>query len=446
MSAIPTISVGILSRREIRFTLIGTFHEQHGGGSFRGDYVARPAGSRITLIRNGSPVQTESEILLIPTTPECSFTLYDVTIGHQFHWERKEDQQFSGMLKLVQSGEAVIAINIVDVETYLISVISSEMSPQSTLTFLKTHAIVSRSWLLAQLEKSRLTKTGTPAPASWYETETERIRWYDREDHEQFDVCADDHCQRYHGLTKASTPSVEHAVVATRGAVLSYEGRTCDARFSKCCGGVTERFDNVWGSIPYPYLTSVVDARSFPEGLRMPLEHEQNAERWIRQTPSVFCNTHDQELLVHVLPSFDRETKDFFRWKVSYRQDELAELIAEKSGMDFGEILDLRARKRGSSGRIVELTIVGSKKVFTIGKELEIRRTLSPSHLYSSAFVVEKGDVHNGVPSHFVLHGAGWGHGVGLCQIGAAVMGEQGYSHENILAHYFPHTQLTTLY
>jgi SpoIID/LytB domain protein len=443
---VPTISVGILSRREIRFTLSGTFHVQHDGGSFSGDYVARPAGGGITLIRDGSPVQTESEILLIPITPECSFTLYDVTIGDQFHWERNEDQQFSGMLKLVRSGEAVTAINIVDVETYLISVISSEMSPQSSLTFLKTHAIVSRSWLLAQLEKSRLAKTGTPTQASWHETATERIRWYDREDHEQFDVCADDHCQRYHGLTKASTPSVEQAVAATRGTVLRYEGRTCDARFSKCCGGVTERFDNVWESIPHPYLTSVVDARSLPEGLQMPLEDEQNAERWIRQTPSVFCNTHDQELLAHVLPSFDRETKDFFRWKVIYRQRELAELIAEKSGMDFGEILDLRARRRGSSGRIIELTIVGRKKVFTIGKELEIRRTLSPSHLYSSAFVVEKGDVRSGVPSQFVLHGAGWGHGVGLCQIGAAVMGEQGYSHENILAHYFPHTQLTTLY
>lgn len=446
MRSVPTISVGIVTRREIRFTLIGTFRIQHAADPLAGKCIARSCEEGVRIVKDGLQICAASEILLMPEDDDCSFILHNVTIGIQFHWQRNEDQQFSGTLKLVRAGENVTAINVVDVESYLTSVISSEMSPEGSTSFLKAHAIVSRSWLLAQLEKSRRAKAGMPTPISWHETGEERIRWYDREDHEQCDVCADDHCQRYHGITKAYTPAVKHAVSATRGMVLTYEGELCDARFSKCCGGVTERFENVWEPVPHSYLVPVVDAPDDPGGFAGTLEDHTRAEAWIRSRPAVFCNTNDQELIAHVLPAFDRETKDFFRWRVEYSQDELSQLVNQKSGIDFGAILDLIPRRRGTSGRIVELTIVGTRRRFTIGKELEIRRTLSPSHLYSSAFFVEKGDVKSGVPSHFALHGAGWGHGVGLCQIGAAVMGERGYDHERIVSHYFPNTQLTTLY
>jgi peptidoglycan hydrolase-like amidase len=367
-----------------------------------------------------------------------------VTIGHHFHWQRNEDQQFPGALKLIRSGEHVTAINIVDVESYLASVISSEMNAESSTNFLKAHTIISRSWLLAQLETSRVPQMSSRR--SVRESDNERIIWYDREEHDQFDVCADDHCQRYHGMAKVHTPSVHEAVKSTRGVVLTSDGSICDARFSKCCGGVTERFENVWEPVPHAYLVPVVDASRIPEEFAGTLEDHTRAEEWIRRRPPVFCNTNDHDLIAHVLPSFDRETKDFFRWRIEYDQQELADLVSRKSGMDFGGIVDLKPRVRGASGRIVELTIVGTRRTCTIGKELEIRRTLSSSHLFSSAFVVEKRGVKDSLPSHFILHGAGWGHGVGLCQIGAAVMGERGYDHERILSHYFPHTQLTALY
>jgi SpoIID/LytB domain protein len=346
----------------------------------------------------------------------------------------------------VAKANTIVIINQVDIEEYLTSVISSEMSATASAEFLKAHAVISRSWLLAQLAKSRSLLTNEEEPRqSITRTREELVKWYDREDHDMFDVCADDHCQRYQGITRASTPLAVEAVNETRGEILTDGETICDTRFYKCCGGITEQFENVWEPVPHPYLTAVRDAKE--QGLLPDLSHEATADTWIRTSPEAFCNTRDKEILNQVLTNYDQETSDFYRWKVVYTQKKLSELIQWKSGgVDFGDIIDLIPLKRGTSGRIERLKIVGSKQTYIIGKELEIRRVLSKSHLYSSAFVVDKEDVSNAIPGRFVLTGAGWGHGVGLCQIGAAVMGAQGYDYKQILAHYFPHTEIEKRY
>ncbi|MER3522919.1 MAG: amidase [Ignavibacteria bacterium] len=449
MAPVPTISVGILTRREIRVSLLGRYRWERTGELLAGEIRATADDGGITLCIEGKHVHTAAPVILLPTGNDATFVLHDVTIGVQFHWQQNEDQRFAGALRFLRTGAELTAVNVVDIEHYLTSVISSEMGAESSLAFLQAHAVTSRSWLLAQLETSRARKAASVLPQPLLETETERIRWYDREDHEHFDVCADDHCQRYQGGTKVSTATVTNAVESTRGLVLTHDGKVCDARFSKCCGGLTEPFENVWEPVHHPYLVSIVDAvdpAAALAGVSLPLENEANAERWMHASPPVLCNTHGTESIAHVLPDFDRATRDFFRWHVTYTQDELAALIARKSGRDVGHVVRLAPRRRGPSGRLIELTIVGTKGTFTIGKELEIRRTLSPTHLYSSAFVVETGTVKHGVPATFTLYGAGWGHGVGLCQIGAAVMGEKGYDYRTILSHYFPHTTVTSWY
>jgi SpoIID/LytB domain protein len=392
------------------------------------------------------------ELFFEPSSSTASFDLKAVTIGSDFHWQRKEDQRFRGALNLVAGQDAIVAINQIDVEEYLISVISSEMNATASSEFLKAHAVISRSWLLAQMTKNlRLADKNQPPYQSSFRTDNELIRWYDREDHTLFDVCADDHCQRYQGITRASTQVVAEAVGATRGQILVDEDEICDTRFSKCCGGVTEKFENVWEPVPHAYLTAVSDA---PTSLgastslsNRELTIEAEADSWIRTSPTAFCNTHDKEILSQVLNNYDQETADFFRWQVVYSQAEIAELITRKTEIEFGDILDLIPLKRGSSGRIEKLRIVGTRRSFTIGKELEIRRTLSESHLYSSAFVIDKEtDGVSHVPHRFILTGAGWGHGVGLCQIGAAVMGAQGYSYNKILTHYYPGASIEKRY
>ena len=348
-----------------------------------------------------------------PQGPDASFSLKDVTIGVNFHWERQETQTFEGILRIVVEADKIVAINELPVERYLTSVISSEMSATASPEFLKAHAVISRSWLLAQMEKRQKHQEGGDNFFSFIKKDDELIRWYDREDHTIFDVCADDHCQRYQGITKANNPHVAEAISDTRGQVLAYGGEICDARFSKCCGGETEEFQYCWENTPKPYLVSFHDP---------------------------WCNTSDKKILSQVLNDFDQETPDFYRWTVEYSQAELSELVNRKTGIDFGTITDLVPLERGKSGRIWRLKIVGTKKTFTIGKELEIRRALSESHLLSSAFEVEKqGD-------RFVLHGKGWGHGVGLCQIGAAVMGEQGKTYDEILLFYYRGAQIQRLY
>ncbi len=445
-NSVPLISVGIFTQPEIHFFLEGNFSPQQNSQVLTGECSARVSKDSIVIENSDATFTFPSGFTLLPDTADSSFVLNDVTIGVQFHWQRKEDQRFVGGLKFIKTGNTITAINVVSIEEYLKSVISSEMSADSSMQLLKAHAITSRSWLIAQLEKSRELKAGKEKYQSLFESAIGRIRWYDREDHELFDVCADDHCQRYQGVTKAYTDSVQHAVKATQGEVVMFDDKVCDARFSKSCGGVTETFENVWEPVSFPYLAKVVDTPNETTTFDLTFSKEENAEQWIRSSPDAFCNTTDKKILSQVLLKYDQETTDFFRWTVEYSQAEIADLIRHRSGIDFGGIVDLIPVERGKSSRLVKLKIVGTKKAFVIGKELEIRRTLSSSHLYSSAFIVEKFEVVNGLPGRFVLRGAGWGHGVGLCQIGAAVMGEKGYPHEKILAHYFPHSGIMRIY
>ena len=361
----------------------------------------------------------------------------DVVIGIHFHWERKETQRFNGSLKFIVIDDEVQAIDIVPTEDYLTSVISSEMSATSSLELLKAHAVISRSWLLNKLEN----KETESHAASMVVTDERIIRWYDHQDHTLFDVCADDHCQRYQGITKASTQAVREAIKATFGEVLTYDGKICDARFYKACGGATELFENCWEKVHHPYLLPVADTaeEKLPD-----LTQEAVARKWILSSPEAYCNTQNKTVLSQVLNNYDQETPDFYRWKVDYSQAELSSLVKEKMGIDFEKIIDLVPLKRGASARIIELKIVGEKRTMVIGKELEIRKALSTSHLYSSAFIVDKEEREGTL--HFVLRGAGWGHGVGLCQIGAAVMASQGIGYRSILSHYYPHSSLTKRY
>ena len=433
----PEVTVGIVSGQKISFTLNAPYTAK--GETIEGEQAVEFCEGGILWRGN-----QYRELTFTPQQADASFSLHDVTIGVNFHWQRKETQVFNGTLRLVVEADHITAINQLPVEHYLMSVISSEMKATSSVELLKAHAVISRSWLLAQMKKRRELKGGQNSFFSFIKRENEIIRWYDREDHTIFDVCADDHCQRYQGITKANSPQVVEAVQATRGQVLTYGAEICDARFSKCCGGVTEEFQYCWEDTPKPYLLAIRDGL---EDMPGDLTQEANAEQWIRTSPKSFCNTTDKKVLAQVLNDYDQETPDFYRWTVEYSQEQLAKLIQEKTKDDFGQILDLIPLERGKSGRICRLKIVGSKKTFTVGKELEIRRILSETHLYSSAFVVDKKDISpEGMPAKFLLTGAGWGHGVGLCQIGAAMMGEQGYSYDQILLHYYRGANIQELY
>ena len=449
MTVEPTITVGVLTAAAVDFE--GEFDVAGSEDALRGRARASVSGGSIVIECGGRRAEYPSGVLLSPSGGGgSSFMIHGVIIGIKFHWQRNEDQRFTGALRLLAKGGDVVAINVVPVEQYLSSVISSEMSAASSSNLLKAHAITSRSWLLAQLERSGGLKEGGKRRSTTSREHDRLVRWYDREEHDLYDVCADDHCQRYQGVTKSYTDAVRLAVEQTRGQVVMHDGRICDARFSKSCGGITEPFGNVWQPVEIPYLVSLADippADRLPAYLSGPdVSGEDVADRWIRSSPPAFCNTADARILSQVLLKYDQETTDFYRWKVEYTQEYLSALIREKSGIDFGAITDLAPVERGPSGRLTLLKIVGEKKTLTIGKELEIRRTLSPSHLYSSAIVIDRLDFAGAVPGRFVLTGAGWGHGVGLCQIGAAVMGDQGYSPESILSHYFPGTAITKLY
>lgn len=443
----PTINVAILCDKLIQFELDGYFHVKGSERLYSGKYSAKLENDSLIISDSDHQLlNTTDEIIFFPSDYEReTFILRNVVIGKKFHWEHKETQRFSGSLRLITDGEKVIAINKILTEDYLASVVSSEMSPNASIEFLKAHAIISRSWLLAQINKKY--KTNKEKEESEFTiTDDELIKWYDRDDHELFDVCADDHCQRYQGLAKVQSQSAQTAVAKTAGMVLMYNNEICDTRFSKCCGGVSESFENVWGNEKINYLSSVSDYKFEPDGFDTDFSNEFNARKWIKSKPVSFCNCKDESILSQVLISFDRKTQDFYRWEVSYSQQELALLINSKTGEDFGDILDLIPVERGDSGRLIKLKIVGSKKTKTIGKELEIRRVLSESHLYSSAFIVEKSEIADSVPQKFTLYGAGWGHGVGLCQIGAAVMGEQGYRFDEILVHYFKGANIQKIY
>ena len=436
----PIVSVGIVSGDEIRFQLNGTY--TIGNKEVTGKQIVKFKDGQI--LWNSMVYQ---ELCFTPQDDDISFTLEDVTIGVDFHWERKEAQTFLGKLRFVVDGDKLWAINELPVERYLASVISSEMSATSSLELLKAHAVISRSWLLVQMRRRKAIELGIQtASAPVKVSDEEGVVWYDSDAHTLFDVCADDHCQRYQGITKATSPHVEEAIKATRGQLLMNGKEICDARFSKCCGGVSEEYEYCWDNTHKPYLLSVVDNAPLGTAPAIDLTDEKTAQKWILSSPKAFCNTKDAAVLGQVLNNYDQETQDFYRWTVDFEQSELAELIRRKSGLDFGEIIDLQPLERGKSGRITRLKIVGTKFTRIIGKELEIRRTLSESHLYSSAFVVERSEVVNNVPQHFRLVGAGWGHGVGLCQIGAAVMGEKGYLYTEILHHYYQNAAIEAQY
>lgn len=442
----PVITVGILSGKEIGFSFPKEFISSDG---------IAICGIQQAVYRKGKICWQEKEYDELSFTPQQDtssfFELQDVTIGINFHWERKEVQRFKGELKIIVEDDRLTAINIIPIEDYLTSVISSEMSATASLELLKAHAVISRSWLLNKLKvaNGKLKVIMHPDNTANFELSTlpsQLIKWYDHEAHKNFDVCADDHCQRYQGITRTSTPQAIEVVFATRGEVLMYEGEICDARFSKCCGGAFEEFQNCWENVKHPYLIGQRDSKT---ETRLPdLTKEAEADKWIRTSPAAFCNTHNKQVLSQVLNNYDQETTDFYRWRVCYSQQELSELIHKRSGIEFGKIIDLIPVERGTSGRLVRLKIVGTLRTLIIGKELEIRRTLSSSHLYSSAFVVDKEykEDEKEIPSRFILTGSGWGHGVGLCQIGAAVMGEQGYKYKEILSHYYPGSAIEQQY
>jgi stage II sporulation protein D len=437
----PTIRIGVVEgASEIRGVFKGAFLVGQRQ-LVEGEFVARSENANITLLDGaGKPILTRPEVRCTPVAG-AAFVLCDVTIGINFHWERKEDQTFDGVLRLVAGADNTItAINEITVERYLESVISSEMSAEAPMELLKAHAITSRSWLVAMLERESR-NVGVPAQRT-IQADGELTRWYDREDHELFDVCADDHCQRYQGLSKIISRAASEAVHSTHGLFLVHGGEICDARFYKACGGRTELFENAWEDKKVPYLTTVCDA----EVEHPAITDEASARKWVESEPSAWCNTRDPAILRQILPSFDQETTDFFRWKVEYAREELEALLKSKSGFDFGTLMDLVPLERGPSGRIFKLKIVGTGKTIVVGKELEIRRWLSKSHMYSSAFVVDTERDPSGVPIRFTFRGGGWGHGVGLCQIGAAVMASRGKSAEEIVRHYFPGAELNRLY
>ena len=436
----PVIRVGLIEHAsEVHGIFNGPFTV--GGMPYTGEFHLRGESGNLNCYDTSGRKVFSGETLECSRVGDATFTLDDVIIGINFHWERKERQTFHGNLRCVMRRDGSITVmNIVSVEEYLASVISSEMSAEAPMELLKAHAITSRSWLVAMLEREQR-NVGVASMRS-IQNDQELIRWYDREDHDIFDVCADDHCQRYQGMTKIHSPRAVEAIDVTRGTFLMYGDEICDARFSKACGGISEQFEFAWEDKNIPYLTSISDARM----QHAHINSEQRAEEWILGSPEAYCNTNDGKKLRLILPSFDQETTDFFRWKVEYSREELEELLRKKSGFDFGTLMNLIPLQRGPSGRIYRLRIEGSKLTLVIGKELEIRRWLSKSHLYSSAFIVHSERGSDGLPQRFILHGAGWGHGVGLCQIGAAVMAAQGFKAEEIVKHYFKGAVLKKLY
>ncbi len=439
----PSIDVGILDGRDrVRGRFNGLY--THNGRFLSEGFVATTEeGPTVEVEHYSGSIAARGPLLLFEAAPGATFTILDVAIGERFHWERREDHTFSGSLVIYARKNGTLAIvNRIDVEEYLRSVVSSEMRALAPNEFLRAHAMISRSWLLAFLERRDKRKARTETTEAAASAPGEIIRWYDGEDHDLYDVCADDHCQRYHGLEKVTSEGPGQAVVDTRGAVITYRGDICDARYSKACGGLTEQRSTAWDDLDAPYLVSVSDGQT----CYSPLASEADAERWILSTPDAYCHATDQGLLSRVLPDFDRETKDFFRWTVRYGADELTEIVKDKSGLDLGDVRALLPVGRGPSGRIHRLKIEGSKATVIVGKELEIRRWLSKNHLYSSAFVVKTDRGRGGRVESFILRGAGWGHGVGLCQIGAAVMASRGFSAEAILRHYFTGIQIDRVY
>lgn len=431
-----------MTGEQISVDLLGEFISNKSNKTLTGNCIVSLNNDKILVANGNQYFSAKDGLIFIPSNYETeSFRLNNVKIGIDFHWEQQKKLEYRGSIKFVINNNQVSAVNIINIEDYLVSVISSEMNPINPLEFLKAHAIVSRSWLISQLINKEKN-----ASNYFIETDEEIIKWYDKSDHKLFDVCADDHCQRYQGIGKVRNEKIEKAVHETNGLVLKNGNMILDARYSKCCGGKSELFENVWEPIPNDAITSIFDYKFAPDEFDRELKTEKCAERWLNEKPNSFCNTNDETILENILTDFDKKTFDFYRWQKEYSQEELHNLINTNLNINFGNILDLQPIERGESGRLIRLKIVGTNKTLTIGKELEIRKVLSDTHLYSSAFYVEKLNVQNGVPQKFILHGAGWGHGVGLCQIGAAVMAKQKYRFDEILLHYFPKATIGKAY
>jgi SpoIID/LytB domain protein len=437
----PIITIGIKNANKIALNIVGEYYvprlKIHVRGSAYFESSSRGILFESTL---GTYYINEKDIFIAANEDNASFWIHNVKIGKGFHWEREEDQHFLGEFKFVKENGGITLVNIIPMELYLESVIGSEMSENASPALLESQAVVARSWTLAQLKKSK------ENPSNIHREKGEKLVWHERNSHTLYDFCADDHCQRYQGIKKTTALTTATAIDKTRGIVLMYEDEICDTRYSKSCGGISELYENVWSKKEHPCIESIYDFSSPTYFSDFDLRDEVKFRKWVRSSPEAFCNTNDEKILKQVLVDFDQETKDFFRWKKELSQDKLSSLIHQNLHHDFGEIIDLIPVARGKSGRIIKLKIVGTKRRFIIGKELEIRKTLSDNHLYSSAFFVEKQNVVNNIPQKFVLHGAGWGHGVGLCQIGAAVMGEKGYQFDEILEHYFPHARIKRIY
>lgn len=447
MTSSPNINVGIISRKQLKFRFSGNFSVQGKKIDPETVFTASVKNNVLHIEASNTTLSFEHSVTFTPgDIDKDKFEIKDVLIGVDFHWQQEEDQIFQGALQLLLKDAEIIAINIVPLENYLYSVISSEMNPNASLNLLKAHAIISRGWLMAQLERNGKNNKSISQSATDENSEGELIRWFDKDEHIDFHICADDHCQRYQGIIEPTNENVLKAVKETRGEVLFFEDEICDARFSKCCGGLTELFENCWEPVHHPYLESFPDIFNTDREFRPATMDEASAEEFIRSDYQAFCNTSDKKILSQVLKDYDNKTEDFFRWTIRYKQEKLSGLIRERSGIDFGEIVSLEPLLRGASGRLIKLKIEGTKKTMVIGKELLIRKWLSTSHLYSSAFIVETEPGKEAIPAAFKLIGAGWGHGVGLCQIGAAVMGEEGYSYLEILEHYFPGTEIRTIY
>ncbi len=442
----PAIKVGIMLGRQITFELYGDYKAAGTENFLSGRFVAELSGNKIICKKGQEKFEFGESITFEPRDLGTeSFLIRDVIIGSKFHWERKEKQRFIGALTLLKVEDKIQIINTLPLEKYLTSVISSEMNARSSLQFLKSHAVVSRSWVLSQMQKAGK-KKDKKEKSQQSKNPNEVMKWYNREDHTLFNVCSDDHCQRYQGITKIVSETAHIAVNQTYGIVLTSGNSICDTRYSKACGGITESFENTWEHIPQPYLSSVIDNKFEPDGYRLDFSKEENARKWITGSPPAYCNTREKKVLSQILNDYDQETINFYRWEVEYSQAEISGILKEKSGIDFGEILDIVPLERGFSSRLIKIGIKGTKNSLTVGKELEIRRLLSKTHLYSSAFIVEKKEIVNGIPSGFIIRGAGWGHGVGLCQIGAAVMALKGYQFDEILLHYFSGASLLKIY
>ena len=440
----PVVKVGILSSDRIEFGLYGDYSAYGFNQVFNGVISAEIKEDKIVCNFENKTLEVSDEIQFNPSNDKVDYFLFkEVKIGQDFHWENKEKERFRGSLLLKKWKGKIVVINLIDIENYLRSVISSELSDKSTLQVLKAHAVVSRSWLLSHITSKESKKNKKEIEQ---EAELEYITWTKREEHSLYDVCATDHCQRYHGITKLSTGQALRAVNETHGLALTYKDKICDTRYSKCCGGITESFENVWEPEKIDYLTSVVDYKFEPENYSLDFSNEECSKKWILNSPQAFCNTKDKTILSNILVNYDQKTNDFYRWEVRYKQKEIAKIIKENTDIDFGEIIDLVPGERGASSRLITLKIVGTKKNLIVGKELEIRRILSTTHLYSSAIVIEKQDIKKGIPQKFIIKGAGWGHGVGLCQIGAAVMSVGGYKFDEILSHYFSKATLKKIY